>query len=166
MRSQLPPKRGTAPSFRFMSIVAKLLDGGRVEDATWYGSRPRPRPHCIRRDPSSPPKGHSSPPIFGSCLLWPRSPISATAELLLIITSLPHAMNCGRFCFWRRQSVFCVSNISGTAEHICAKLTGKTCLVPRYDEFEGQGQRSKVKVTRDKNGIFSPFGGLRAFYVL
>jgi len=22
------------------------------------------------------------PPIFGPCLLWPRSPISATAELL------------------------------------------------------------------------------------
>jgi len=23
------------------------------EDATWYGSRRRPRPHCIRRGPSS-----------------------------------------------------------------------------------------------------------------
>jgi len=29
-------------------------------------------------------KGHSSPPIFGPCLLWLRSPISATAELLLL----------------------------------------------------------------------------------
>ena len=56
-----PPKRGTAPSFRFMSIVAKRLDG---EVATWYGSRPRPTPHCVRRGPSSPPrKGHSSPPL-------------------------------------------------------------------------------------------------------
>ena len=34
-------------------------------------------------DPApSPLKGHSSPPLFGPCLLWPRSPISATAELL------------------------------------------------------------------------------------
>ena len=34
--------------------------------------------------PALPRMGHSSPPrIFGSCLLWPRSPISATAELLL-----------------------------------------------------------------------------------
>jgi len=32
------------------------------EDATWYGSRPRPRPHCVRRGPSSARKGHSSPP--------------------------------------------------------------------------------------------------------
>jgi len=28
---------------------------------------------------------------------------------------------------------------------------------PRSDEFEGQGQRSKVKVTRDKDGILRPF---------
>jgi len=27
-------------------------------------------------------RGHSSPPLFGPCLLWPLSPISATAELL------------------------------------------------------------------------------------
>jgi len=26
--------------------------------------------------------GHSSSPLFGPCLLWPRSPISASAELL------------------------------------------------------------------------------------
>jgi len=54
------------------------------EDATWYGSRPRRRPHCTRRVPSAPRKGHSTPPpLLGPCLLWPRSPISATAELLL-----------------------------------------------------------------------------------
>jgi len=29
-------------------------NGWMDEDATWYGSRPRPRPHCIRRGPSSP----------------------------------------------------------------------------------------------------------------
>jgi len=28
-------------------------------------------------------------------------------------------------------------------------------LAPRSDTFEGQGQRSKVNVTKDKNGIFS-----------
>jgi len=43
-----------------------------------------PRPHCIRRGPSSARKGHSSPHLFGPCLLWPRSPISATAELSLV----------------------------------------------------------------------------------
>jgi len=45
-----------------------------------------------------------------------------------------------------------VWNISVTDERICAKFTRKTCLIPCSDEFEGQ--RSKVKVTRNKNGIF------------
>jgi len=58
MGSQLPAKRGTAPSFRFMSIVAKRwMD----EDATLYGSIHRPSPHCVRRGPSSPRKGQSRP---------------------------------------------------------------------------------------------------------
>jgi len=58
-------------------------DGWMDEDATWYGNRHRRRPHCIRRVPSAPRKGHSTPhPLLGPCLLWPRSPISATAELL------------------------------------------------------------------------------------
>jgi len=41
--------------------------------------------HIVLDGVPDPTKGHSSPPIFGPCLLWPRSPISATAELLLKI---------------------------------------------------------------------------------
>ena len=48
--------------------------------------------------------------------------------------------------------LFVASNSSETAVRICAKFTRKTCLVPRSDEFECQGQRSKIKVTRDKTG--------------
>jgi len=43
--------------------------------------------------------------------------------------------------------------MTGTAERICAKFTRKTCLVLRSDEFVCQGQKSKVKVTRDKNPL-------------
>jgi len=32
------------------------------------------------------------------------------------------------------------ADISGIAELICDKFTQKTCLVPRLDEFKGQGQ--------------------------
>jgi len=32
-------------------------------------------------------------------------------------------------------------------------------------QFEDQGQRSKVKVTRNKKGIFGHFGSLRVVYV-
>ena len=50
----------------------------------------------------------------------------------------------------------CEVNISGTAKRIYAKFTGKTCLVSRSDKFECQGQRSKVKVSRDKNALCAP----------
>jgi len=43
--------------------------------------------------------------------------------------------------------------MAGTAKRICAKFTRKTCLVLSSDEFECQGQTSKVKVTRDKNAL-------------
>jgi len=74
------PKRGTAPSFRFMSIVAKGLDGW-----TPLGTEVDLGPgHIVLdEDPALPVKGAQQlPPLFGPCLLWPRSPNSATAELL------------------------------------------------------------------------------------
>jgi len=63
-----PPERGTAPVFGSCLLWPNgLMD----EDTTWYGSRPLPRSHCIKRGPSSPRKGHSSPPpLFGACLLY------------------------------------------------------------------------------------------------
>ena len=73
-----PLLKGHSPQFSANSLWP---NGWMDEDATWYGSRPRPRPHCIRRGPSSTRKGQQ-PPLFGPCLLWPRSPISAIAELL------------------------------------------------------------------------------------
>ena len=47
----------------------------------------------------------------------------------------------------------CEPNMSRTAERSCTKFTGKTCLVPRSNDVEGQGPRSKVKVTSDKNRV-------------
>jgi len=48
------------------------------QDATWYGGRPRLRPHCVRWGPISPEKAprKGAPPIFGSCLLWPNGRLS------------------------------------------------------------------------------------------
>ena len=99
---------------------------------------------------------------------WPALGLDMTDRILYRIAATvfrclhsswhSSGLNCGRFCFWRRQSVFfsvCVCNILGTAERICAKFTGKTCLVPGLDEFEHQGQRSRLPET--KNGIFRPF---------
>jgi len=43
--------------------------------------------------------------------------------------------------------------MTGTAERICAKFTRMTCLILRSDKLECQGQKSKVKVTREKNTL-------------
>jgi len=77
--SQSPPFAPTHPGFGPCLLSP---NGYMDEDATRYGSGPRPRPHCVRRGPSFPARGTQQTPFFGPCLLWPRSPVSATAELL------------------------------------------------------------------------------------
>jgi len=77
------PEKGHSRPYPMFGPCLLWPDGWMDENAAWYGSRPRPRPHCTRRGPSSPRKGHSSPLFLahvycGPCLL---SPISATAEL-------------------------------------------------------------------------------------
>jgi len=52
-------------------------NGWMDEDATLHG-RPRPRPHCVRRGPSSPAKGAQQPPLP----LWPMSIMPTVAHLL------------------------------------------------------------------------------------
>ena len=62
--------------------TAKRPNGWMYQDATWYGGRPRPRRHCVRRGPSFPyEKGHSSPPptFQPMSIVAKRSLISAPA---------------------------------------------------------------------------------------
>ena len=73
MGSQLPPKWGTAPQF---SVHVYCGQGWMDEDATWYGSRSRPRPHCVRRGPRSPRERGTAPPP-----LWPMSIVTTVANL-------------------------------------------------------------------------------------
>jgi len=68
------------------------------EDATWYGSRHRHRPHCIRRVPSAPRKGHSTPsPSFRPMSCGHGRPsqlvLSFCYHLLPIIWSYSYARN-------------------------------------------------------------------------
>jgi len=88
-----PQKEAQPPSPNFwpMSVVAKRLDGLRYHLALahpggpgkkavkwlwwcgWYGGRPRPRQHCVRWGPSSPPqKGGNSSPQFLAHVLLPN----------------------------------------------------------------------------------------------
>ena len=66
-------------------------------------------------------------------------------------------------------SVFvCIRNILGTAKRICAKFTRKTFVITCSEKFEGQGQRSKVNVTRDKKRQFSALSPacMRFIYII
>jgi len=66
-----PQKGCTAPSIFDRCLL--WPNGWMDQDATWYGSTPRPKQHCVRWRPSSPsPKKGAYPPSFSPYLLWPN----------------------------------------------------------------------------------------------
>ena len=64
MGTQLPQLEGARPPVFGPCLL--WLNGWMDEDATWYGSRPQPRPHCVRRGPSSPRKRGTAAPLFSA----------------------------------------------------------------------------------------------------
>jgi len=83
-RVAAPPLKGDSPQFSVHVYLGQMAVWMKTPSA-WYGSRRRPRTHCIRRGPSSTPPAKGTqppPPSFRLMLLWSRSSISATGELL------------------------------------------------------------------------------------
>jgi len=63
----------SCPVLSVCDVRALLPNGWTVQDDTWHAGRPRPWPHCVRWNPSSPsPKGHNPHLIFGPYLLRPN----------------------------------------------------------------------------------------------
>jgi len=120
MWSQLPSEKRAHPPHPIFGPCLLWANGWMDEDAAWYGSRPRPRPHCTRRGPSSLEMGTAVSLLFGPCLLWPRSPISATAELVVIMAALGHYI----FALWYLLllSIFFPRLISAVADWMSAIL--------------------------------------------
>ena len=75
-----PQKKGVQHTI--FGLFLLWLNGWMHQDGTWHGGEPRSRPHCAKWGSSYPPQKGAEPPIFGPCLLWPRSSISAATELL------------------------------------------------------------------------------------
>ena len=70
------PLKGAQPHAVFGTCLLGP-NGWMDEDATCYGSRPRPRRHCVRQGPIFPCAiGAQRPPLFGPCLLWARAHVS------------------------------------------------------------------------------------------
>jgi len=77
-----PPQIGTAPNFR----PCLLWPNGWIDqDATWYGGRPRPRPHSVTWEPKN--RGGAASPLFGPCIYcgqttgWIKMPLCTEAGL-------------------------------------------------------------------------------------
>jgi len=87
MGTQLPSiKKGTAPT---QSVVAHVYCG---QTAGWMKTPLSTEVdlgpgHIVLDGDPAPRERAQQPPLCGPCLLWPRSPISATAELLYEITA-------------------------------------------------------------------------------
>ena len=111
-----PRKKGTAPTQFVANVYCYQMAG-------WMKT-----PLCMEVDVSQghivldgdqapPVKGAQSPPLFDPCLLWPWSPISATAELLF--TDLLW------FCYLRIRSVPFSVFFMVTTEHSSNLVTKK-----------------------------------------
>jgi len=73
--------------------------------------------------PALPERGTAAPPLFGPCLLWPRSPISATAEFLLHIYLL--------FCYMSIILHYSVSQKKGATLSMAITLS----ILHRFAKF-------------------------------
>ena len=105
----------------------RVLRFGRMDqDASWYGGRPQPRPHCVRWGPSFTRKGHSSPPLFGPCRLWPNGHPS---QLLLSTCCADYRKRCAP------ASVVLVSKAN-------SPLISTSCVMTWF--MSGTGQPSAV----------------------
>jgi len=90
-----PRKRGTPTSTQFLAHVYCGQMAGWMKTALGMEVELGPG-HIVLDGVPGPPKGaQQPPPLFGSCLLWPRSPISAIAELLFVNTITSKRLNVG-----------------------------------------------------------------------
>jgi len=62
MWTQLPQKKGHTNPHPIFGPCLLWPNGWMDEHAAWYRSRPRPRPHCTTRDPSSRERGTAATP--------------------------------------------------------------------------------------------------------
>ena len=86
------------------------------KDATWYGSRPLPRPHCVRRGPSSPIEGGREAPSFR-----PMSIVATVAHLsycwalLLYVSTFVPVTKKRKMSLWHCPHIYSVARAKSTA---------------------------------------------------
>jgi len=88
MGSQLAPRKGTAPQFSVHVYCGQTTGWMKTPLGTEVDLGPVGPGHMVLDGVPAPrERGAAVPHLFGPYLLWPRSPISATAELLLVVAT-------------------------------------------------------------------------------
>ena len=111
------------------------------EDATWYGSRPRPRPHCITRGPSSPRKGHSSPPFLAH--VYDTEPV---IQHLANANCKPHLLYGSEVIAWNSSDLSNITYAFNSA--MCRIYHVSLKLLPTVYHYTGQSDISHYIVHR------------------
>jgi len=81
------PKNGVQRPPPLFGPCSLWPSGSMDQDATWYGGRPWPRPHCVRWGPSSTPQKRHSHPQFsayvccGQTTGWIKMPLGTEVGL-------------------------------------------------------------------------------------
>jgi len=118
------------------------------QDATWYAGRPRPRPHCVRWGPSSPPKGPQPLQFLahvccGQTAGWTKMPLGTEVGF-----SPGHSVRWqpsshlrkGHSCFSHFSAHVCCGQ---TAGWIKMPLGMEVCLVPGHIVLDGDSALPK-----------------------
>jgi len=124
------------------------------KDATWYGSRPLPRPHCVRRGPSSPPrKGHSSAPLSGACLLCDHG---RPSQLLLSschnFQQVDNSSNITVYCGHYNRFVYILRQVK-CANHSHWKSENSHCML-EYGLLVKYSQDTTAMIRNVRNVIY------------
>ena len=86
-----PQRKGTPTPPHFGHVYCGQMAGW-MKDAAWYGSRPRPRPHCTRRGSHLPRKG-TAPPFFSAHVYCGHGrPSHLLLSSYVIVVSRDHVM--------------------------------------------------------------------------
>jgi len=134
MGSQLPLKGAQPPVF---GPCLLWPNGWMDEDATWYGSRPGPRAHSVRRGPSSPrERGTAAPPVLFSthvyCGHGRPSQLVLSSCFRIVLTNCPLVMH-----YWAHLQLAyglrCYGNITRTRNVSEYVLVLAVCLVVAVD---------------------------------
>jgi len=149
MGTQLPPEQTAHHHQPVFGPCLLWPNGWMDEDATWYGSRPRTRPHCVRRGPRPPRKGNSSPPSFRSMTI-----VTTVAHLSYCWALVLNAVNEEKFTIvgGKLSYIKSITFIAAISQLFSSTVT-ITYLNKKYVPLNNIGSLPEQVPRREKNWI-------------